>query len=529
MGPWVSGGRFYDLESRQFDGTAIVVSKETSASKAYFNNPILNDENSGVDVDQRVSHLGGEFEINSRSGNHEAAINHTKPSAHRFHSTEWSWLWGNFAGWPTAVAEFQARSVFAGYKRFPGRLTLSRTSQPLNMTTGSESNDGVNLNVADSKGPVTWLAAGEDLLVGTSKAEFAVRGRPLTPSNFSADSQGSAGGDGDQAVTVDDNALFSTRSARGFREMSFRFERDRYVRPDLSDLARHLFEPIVEAGDVRRQPTLIQEPETYIALIQDGGLEEPFDGGLNVLSYRRENGVVAWSRWPMGDFGGLGDLIVSLCGVSADTQDELWVGIRRFIDGAYVDYLEIFEPSALLDSELTVGGTPPRAAVPGYDHMEGRTLQVIADGVYIGEFVVNASGELDLSSALGSDPVSVTAGLEIPCQMGLQVLHTPPDAQGAKEGRNRNVTEAIVLLNDSVGGTMGHDPDPATIPDGKFEVLLPHTIGAAGNLTGVTKWARASALSVPTVDGEEEPILIRQNVPGRFEVLAIVTDPDTTH
>jgi len=231
----------------------------------------------------------------------------------------------------------------------------------------------------------------------------------------------------------------------------------------------------------------------------------------------------------MGDFGGLGDVIVSLCAVAADTQDELWIGIRRFIDGAYVDYLEIFEPVAELDSELTVAGTPPRAAVPGYDHMEGRELQVIADGVYIGKFTVNASGELDLSSVLGLDPTSVTAGLEIPCQMEAQVLHSPPDRHGAKEGRDRNVTEVLVLLNDSVGGTLGHDPDPATIPDGKFNPLLPHTVGQAGNLAGITKWVRASATGIPTKDGNEEPILIRQNVPGRFEVLAIVTDPDAAN
>ena len=184
MGAW-AGARFFDLESRQFDGIAIVLSDEQEGGgrKAYFNKSVLNDDNSGVNVDQRVAHTGGEFEINSRSGTNEAAITQTLVSRHRFHSTEWSWLWGNFAGWPTAITEHQARAVFAGYKRFPGTLTLSRTSQPLNMVVGSESNAGINLVIADSKGPIRWLAAGEDLLVGTARAEFAVRGRPLTPSN----------------------------------------------------------------------------------------------------------------------------------------------------------------------------------------------------------------------------------------------------------------------------------------------------------------------------------------------------------
>lgn len=477
--------------------------------------PLFNADNAGASVNQRLRVLGGECELTGFISAFEATINMTKSFRHRWGMTEWAYLWGNYIGQPQTVAEHQSRIMMGGFKRCPGRMVGSRVTQPRNFLLGTQDTDGLNFNLSDSKGTIRWMESAKDLLVGTKLAEFAVRGSPLTPSTFGGDLQHTFGGDFDKPVSFGPRVLFPGRGGLGLREMVFRFETDGYEAPDLTDLARHLFTELLAAGTIRRQPQLIREPESLITLLEQGF--------INALSYRRENQIAGWSRWTLPLVSTNQEVMTSQAAVVKDTTDELWTATRRWIDGAFVDYLEIYEPTAILDSEFTVAGTPPRAAVPGYSHMEGRTLQVVADGVYIGEFTVNISGELDLSSALGADPTSVTAGLEIPVEVWVQSIPSR-DGGGATEGRVRQVNEIIVRLFESVGGKVGTVPDPVGTPAGKFTPLLKHTINAAGNMTGRSVWARIGSIGITGEEGQDAIPIIKQNVPGHFEIMAVSSD-----
>lgn len=260
-------------------------------------------------------------------------------------------LWGSTNGYPTAVTFHEDRLSFTGGP-IPQRVDMSRSGDYENFgptdadgTIADSHSVSFQLNSNDVNAG-RWLSSGEKgLAVGTAGGEWIVRpsssGEAISPTNISAKRVTSYGCADVQAVYSGKSVLYIQRAGRKIREMGFNFDVDGFVAPDMTLLSEH-----ITAGGVS-QLVLQKEPQNLIWAIRN-------DGALLALTFERdpEQVKVGWSRHFIGgssDAAGTNSVVESLAVIpSADgTRDELWMIVKRRIDGAtkrYVEYLsKLFE------------------------------------------------------------------------------------------------------------------------------------------------------------------------------------------
>lgn len=424
----------------------------------------------------------------------------------------WSPLMSDYHGWPGAGAIHQGRMVMSAFKRLPNSVVGSRVDQPLNYRRGNDDADSFTFQIELQQGAVAWLASAQDLFIGTTQAEYVMRGTPITPSNVKVELQTSYGGLRDKPLIVQGAAMFVTRCGCGLREMEFRFERDRFAAPDATDL-NSIWDPIPAANTIFRQPTQVKEPEPIVFTVGDSN-------ELTALTYRRENGVVGWSTWrfslhPSQAEANRDQLISMVAVPTSSDRDELWISTRRYEGAGFTDFIEIMRDDMVFDCQSE--HNPISTTVANLVDYTGREVAVIADGVWLGKYTVVADG-IDLSNHLGATPSVVTLGYEIPCEFEPQVLQVD-QADGQSDGRMRTIKDALLTLVASYGGEIGF----ISGTDGgndveQFHPIFPEvtegTTLANVTFTGVKK-------STVKMGGEEARPIIRPLGPFPFELSAI--------
>lgn len=371
--------------------------------------------------------------------------------------------------WSTSTG-YPAVSVFHEQRLWFGRTTVEPQTQ-----WGSRSGDYENMSptepdgtVLDSNGvtytivsgkvsPIKWMVSGPVLLTGGQSQEWQARSasttqEPISQTNISVTPQTSFGSaDNVPAQAIGPATIFADKVGRKVREMVYNFELDRHVATDLSIVASHLFKQYgpIQDSEYQKHPFGI-----YWAV-------DTF--GLMALTYERDHEVVAWSRHDI-KFG----FVESICvlptyGVTADPasvlafdNDEVYIAVRRFINGSYSVFIEVmylfdFEASVPTDNKwqqyldgsvllYIPGGT---TAINGLDHYEGETLQVLADGVYIGNKTVTG-GAFTLSVAAEI----VRVGYNFESLVGI----LPPEG-GALIGTAQTKTKRVNKVGVRLSGT----------------------------------------------------------------------------
>ena len=207
------------------------------------------------------------------------------------------WSLGAFSattGYPAAVSFYEERLVFANTTEQPQTLWFSRSGDYENFTTSAtvQDDDALTYTIAsNSVNSIRYLSAAKNLLVGTVGGEFIVRAsgtdQPITPTNVQIKQQTRFGSANIQPQVVANVTLFLQRAKRKVREMRFDYDSDSYTAHDMTILADH-----VTASGVTEM-AYQQEPDSILwAALADGTLAG--------LTYRREEGVVAWHRHKIG-------------------------------------------------------------------------------------------------------------------------------------------------------------------------------------------------------------------------------------
>jgi hypothetical protein len=107
-----------------------------------------------------------------------------------------------------------------------------------------------------------------------------------------------------------------------------------------------------------------------------------------------------------------------------------------------VDYASIF----FLDCGVSVSNTTPSTSVTGLDHLEGRTVGVVADGEYIGTDVVSG-GALTLDEAA----TIVNVGLLYTGTVETMKMDTNLQ-DGTSQGRKKRISGMAARFRDTIGG-----------------------------------------------------------------------------
>jgi len=353
---------------------------------------------------------------------------------------------------PSCVSFYEQRLAFAGTNNNPQTIWFSKAGDYENFTTGTNADDAMIYTIASNQvNAIRYLKAQRTLIVGTSGGEFTVSAdgtdASITPTNINIKKQSSYGSANVDAVAAGNAVLFLQKAKRKIRELAYNFDSDSYVAPDLTILN----DIVTESGIVQMEWQ--QEPDNILWCVRE-------DGQLAALTYQRSEAVVSWHRHILGGSFGSGnsvtESIASISGVL--NEDELWVIVKRTINGATKRYIECFsdfdfdETEAtdfkFLDSHLNYSGSAT-TTLSGLSHLEGQTVSILADGsVHANKVVSSGSISLDRSVTkacvgLAYDSILQTMRIE------------GGAAEGTSQGKTKRISKVVLRLFETVGVKVG--------------------------------------------------------------------------
>lgn len=366
-------------------------------------------------------------------------------------------------GWPTSVAFFRERLVYARNRELFFSVVgayddFSRKDGP-DITKET----AIKLQIAsDRLDLIRWITPSAALLVGTARNELSIQ-EQTTTQVFAADNVASMpqteyGSRLLEPIRVGNAVLFVQRAGRKLREMIYDYASDRYKADDLTVLSEHIVDTGVVDMDFQ------QEPDSILWCVLA-------DGTLAALTYNRERGVVAWVPH---EIGGPDAFVETVAVISSPDgrRDDVWFVVRRTINGATVRYVEVLEDNRLVeidtadalygDAGITYDGVSTKT-ISGLGHLEGATVQVLADGSAHADCVV-AGGQITLNRSA----TKVQIGFDSPAQ--LQTMRADGGAQdGTAQTRSKSIGEVWARLHNTIGGLIGPsfsrlDPIPGLKP-----------------------------------------------------------------
>jgi len=277
-------------------------------------------------------------------------------------------------GWPVCATFFQCRLVIGGSRDLPNRLWMSHTSDIWNFSLGTGLDDeGIEFAImSDQVNAVRAVFVGRHLQILTSGGEYMVSGSPVTPTDLSIDLQTGVGSRIDRSLPprgVDGATIFLSRDGRGVYQFLYSDSENAYQATDLALVAEHMIDQPVDQDYASARRLL------FVVMA---------NGEVGALTVYRSESVSAWSRittdGSVRSVAVVGDDVFLL----VERENGVWL-VERLDDDAPLD--------------LAVHGVSSTGATVwrGFDHLEGRELHVVADGVSAGTATVS-SGAITLST-----------------------------------------------------------------------------------------------------------------------------------
>ena len=378
-------------------------------------------------------------------------------------STDWALgAFSEYTGYPSCVTFYEQRLVFAGTTEQPQTLFFSRSGDYENMHENRggtvAADDAMIYTIASNQvNVIQSLKATRTLIILTSGGEFTLNsdstGTAVSPTNINIKKQSNYGASSIDALSVGNATLFVQRAKRKVRELAYNFDTDGYVAPDMTILA----EDITLNG--LDELTYQQEPHSIIWGIRG-------DGVLVGLTYQRSEQVVAWHQHKLGgSFGatahGIVESVISISGNSYNRTDEdqIWVIVKRTINGTTRRYVEYFTPfqfdSSLtqfqfVDSALSYSGSAT-STLTGLDHLNTQTVRVIANGATHPDKTVS-SGSITL------DRTTTAAKVGLAYTSTLQTMRLDVGSQdGTSQGKTKRIFDVTLRFYETVGAKVGPD------------------------------------------------------------------------
>lgn len=349
-------------------------------------------------------------------------------------------VWTAAKGYPGAVALHDSRLYLAGTADKPVTIWGSRSGLYEDMGRGVIDDDAVVYTLSvDQMNIIQWLAStGDFLMVGNAGLESRLTGgtdEPITPSNVLVRDLTNHGSLKAKPLRVGKSVIFIQRAGRKLRKLGQDFNLEAQEEAvDLTRLSRD-----ITTGGVT-QLSYAQEPNSQVYAVRA-------DGQLCVLTYKPDEEVIGWGRWVLGATSAGVSAIESVATIPHPDGggDQTWVSVLRTINGAVTRSIEIFEDGDQMDSGYAYAGAEvtniPAASAA---HLEGETVQVVANGIYVGTKVI--------ASGIFSTPLA-GAATTIACGLGYEstlVTSRPGSPEpGGPLGSHQQWADVTMLLQDT--------------------------------------------------------------------------------
>lgn len=277
--------------------------------------------------------------------------------------------------YPAAVTYYEQRRWFAGASSEPQTVYATRNGTQSNLTssTPSQDDDALQFRIAaQQQNAIRHLMPLADLIALTAGGEFRIyadSAPAITPTSLSIKPQGFSGASNVQPALTTNSLLYVQAQGSRVRELAYNWESSAYASIDVSIMAPHLFN-----GYGVKDVAYSRAPVPTLWCVRS-------DGALLGLTHVPEQQVYGWHQHITdGAFE-------SVCVVAESNEDVLYAVVRRTINGRTVRYIERLQSrqfvnqadAFFVDSGLTYTGAPV-SSVSGLWHLEGKPVQVLADG-----------------------------------------------------------------------------------------------------------------------------------------------------
>lgn len=358
--------------------------------------------------------------------------------------------WSDYRGWPSVV-EFQPqdRLMWANNYNEPQTFWATKTGEYYNFSRSNPlvDNDGITVNLPSREvNGINNLVALTSLLALTSASEWSIGdpGTVLTPTTTDQRINGYEGANYTDAVVVGNRAIFATSMGSTVRDLGYELSSYSFTGADLSVLAYHLF-----YGYTLLELDYQKFPYRLVYAVRS-------DGKLLTMTYMREQEILAWTWHDTNDGD---DSYESVSCVPADGYDEVWFsvkrGTKRYIERQHNRLASnVLADQFFVHSGITYDSTPA-TVITGLDHLAGKTVAILADGIEVAQQTVEHSGS-DYQITLATAASKVHIGL--PYTSDIETLDVELNTQrGTSQGRKIAQSQFVLRLINSKGGYIGHD------------------------------------------------------------------------
>lgn len=362
---------------------------------------------------------------------------------------------------PGAVSYFEQRRAFAGTINQPQNIWMTKSGTESNMSYSLpiRDDDRISFRVAAREAnTIRHIVPLTQLLLLTSSAEWrvsSVNSDAITPTTISVRPQSYVGASNVQPVIINNTLIYGAARGGHVRELAYSWQANGFITGDLSIRAAHLFDTfdVVDMAYAKAPQPLVWFVST--------------SGKLLGLTYVPEQQIGAWHQHDT-------DGVFESCAVVAEGgEDVLYAVVRRTINGASVRYIErmasrLFADQAdafFVDAGLTYSGQPA-AVISGLDHLEGKTVSILADGAVHPQRVV-AGGSITLEQ----EASKVQVGIPITADLQTLPLAMQIDSSFG-QGRYKNVNKAWLRVYRSSGIFVG--PNAGALVEAKQRTTEPY-------------------------------------------------------
>lgn len=356
-------------------------------------------------------------------------------------------------GYPGSVAFHEGRLCWARTNEHPNMVGLSESGLP-----ESYSPSEVDATVVDSNGTsydinqageIVWLQEAPKLQIGTLSAIRTLSSSDgnatLTPRNVTQRLEVNYGTTAVPPARIGPSTVHTGRFGRTIRDLVFDYNTNSLVSPDLSVLSVHMFKQGVKRFAYAEEPDSILWAATA-------------DGKLCGTTFDRDERVIGFHQHPLTN-----GYLETMCAVPSDTlrRDVVFVLAKREINGQTVRYVETIDPlfdaetmvqadAFFVDAGVTYSGLAVNQ-VTGATHLEGQTVDILADGAVYPQQVVTG-GSITLPG--GRKASKITFGIHIDAY-GETLDPAPQGPQGSTVGEPKRAVYAIVDEFETLGLKLG--------------------------------------------------------------------------
>lgn len=340
--------------------------------------------------------------------------------------------------YPSAVTYHEQRRWFAGTNNDPQTVWATRNATQSNLTSSipSQDDDGLQFRIASrQQNAIRHLVPLSDMLALTVGGEFRIyadNAPNITPTSLTVKPQGYSGAGNVQPALTSGSILYVQSQGSRVREMAYNWQNSAYSSIDISLMAPHLFD-----GFTVVDMAYSRAPVPTLWCVRS-------DGALLGLTYVPEQQVYGWHQHTTSGF------FESVCCTAAGDEDVLSVIVRRTVNGRSVRYIERLRTRVLtaqaavffVDSGLTYDGAPV-SSLSGLWHLEGATVQILADGAVHPTRVVTA-GAITLDDSYSTVHVGLAYTSDL---MTLPLSFEGAPAAG--QGMTKNVSGVALRVTQS--------------------------------------------------------------------------------